>query len=354
MNMVQPLAVACHRGDERRAAAFGRSLERIVQDEVVIAAAVSEPHQDLTRPRRARLATAPGWVLNGRKIFCTMSPAATMSAGVGDVRRTRGASRCTATWRCRPNARASPFTTTGTRSACAPRAATRSVSMTCTCRSRRCVVAFPVGRRAGYIETKSRQWFVPRVGIGGHRGSSAVDVLLARLQETGERDVERPEQMLTAENAIELSAMRATFGRAAQLVDTFQTRSRRRSDGQRMDHDVRRGAGRQDVRRRSRGAHRRPRADAVRRRGYMRSHPLSRAYRDVRAGSFMQPLWFTRAHEFISRAALNLEPRFELLALRLGLRGAGRRISAAAVGPHEFWAAGSICLSGRWPGQRSL
>ena len=54
LNMVQRWRLACRRGDARRAAAFGRSLERIVQDNVVLAAAVSEPHQDLTAQRCAR------------------------------------------------------------------------------------------------------------------------------------------------------------------------------------------------------------------------------------------------------------------------------------------------------------
>jgi alkylation response protein AidB-like acyl-CoA dehydrogenase len=42
--------------------------------------------------------------------------------------------------------------------------------------------------------------------------------------------------------------------------------------------------------------------------GYMRSHPLARAYRDVRAGSFMQPLGVMRAYEYVAQAALGREP----------------------------------------------
>jgi hypothetical protein len=39
----------------------------------------------------------------------------------------------------------------------------------------------------------------------------------------------------------------------------------------------------------------------------MRSHALSRAYRDVRAGAFMQPLGSVRAYEFLGQASLGLE-----------------------------------------------
>ena len=41
--------------------------------------------------------------------------------------------------------------------------------------------------------------------------------------------------------------------------------------------------------------------------GYMSRHPLSRAYRDVRAGAFMHPLGANRAYEFIGRIALRAE-----------------------------------------------
>lgn len=45
---------------------------------------------------------------------------------------------------------------------------------------------------------------------------------LERLAGRNDRSVGAAEQMLVAENAIALSAMRATFGRAANLVDVFQ------------------------------------------------------------------------------------------------------------------------------------
>jgi alkylation response protein AidB-like acyl-CoA dehydrogenase len=42
--------------------------------------------------------------------------------------------------------------------------------------------------------------------------------------------------------------------------------------------------------------------------GYLNRDPLSRAYRDVRAADFMQPLWTSRAYDFVGRLALGLEP----------------------------------------------
>jgi alkylation response protein AidB-like acyl-CoA dehydrogenase len=43
----------------------------------VLAAAISEPGQDLTRPSTRATRTESGWRIDGRKMFCTMSPAAT-------------------------------------------------------------------------------------------------------------------------------------------------------------------------------------------------------------------------------------------------------------------------------------
>ena len=99
---VQPLGsrrrVGCHRGEhasgrgaehgappERRGGGQGRAscprLCRLARadrrDGVVLAAAISERGQDLTRPGTVATRTGSGWRIDGRKMFCTMSPAAT-------------------------------------------------------------------------------------------------------------------------------------------------------------------------------------------------------------------------------------------------------------------------------------
>ena len=77
-NIVWRWELAVAAGNERRAAAFGDSLRAVARDGAVIATAVSEPGQDLTRPATTATRTASGWRIDGRKIFCTMSPAATV------------------------------------------------------------------------------------------------------------------------------------------------------------------------------------------------------------------------------------------------------------------------------------
>src|SRR5213078_869380 len=48
VSMAHRWRAAVLRGDERRAGAFGRSLEQVAREGVVMAAAISEPNQDLT------------------------------------------------------------------------------------------------------------------------------------------------------------------------------------------------------------------------------------------------------------------------------------------------------------------
>ena len=65
-------------GNRRRMDAIGGTLEIIAKGKLVISAATSEPNQDLTKPQTTAVRTEGGWLINGKKIFGTMSPAADM------------------------------------------------------------------------------------------------------------------------------------------------------------------------------------------------------------------------------------------------------------------------------------
>jgi alkylation response protein AidB-like acyl-CoA dehydrogenase len=307
MNMVQRWRIARTRGDDRRAAAFGRSLERIVDDEVVIAAAVSEPNQNLTQPAVRATRNGTGWFLNGRKIFATMSPAATVllvSAtyedrdgdllyGYAEVPADSPGLTIHDDWDSL-GMRASGSNSVSFRNVHLPESAVRG--------------GFAVGDAAGYIQRNLANGLfhaAASVGIAEAAHSTAMQRL------TGQRDgqVRASEHMLAADNAIDLAAMRATFGRAAELAEVFQ-QGHLASDGTPEEWTIMFGevqaaktfvnmAAPRIVDRAltlSGGA------------GYMRSHVLSRAYRDVRAGAFMQPLGSVRAYDFLGQAALGLKP----------------------------------------------
>ena len=79
INIVRSWRVAVARGEERKVAAIADGLRGIVADDVVFAAAASEPGpQDLTRPSTTATRVGGGWAINGRKAFATMAPAATI------------------------------------------------------------------------------------------------------------------------------------------------------------------------------------------------------------------------------------------------------------------------------------
>jgi alkylation response protein AidB-like acyl-CoA dehydrogenase len=349
MSMVRRWRRAYHRGDERRAGAFGRSLTRIVDDDVVIAAAVSEPNQNLTEPATRAARTDDGWVLNGRKIFCSMSPAATMllvstlyEDSAGDRRYGYAEVPANALgvtihddWDAL-GMRASGSNSVSFGDVHLPQAALRG--------------GFPVGNGGGYIERNLANGLFhasASVGIAEAAHEAAIGRLHGRNSaepgpaehgrnraepgnsaepgpvehgcnraEPGPNEHGRTsaepgpaEQMLSAENTIALSAMRATFGRAAELVDAFSA-ARLASDAvpdewcavfaevQAAKAFVGEAASRIVDRALtlSGGA------------GYRRSHVLSRAYRDVRAGAFMQPLSSLRAYSYLAQATLGLEP----------------------------------------------
>jgi alkylation response protein AidB-like acyl-CoA dehydrogenase len=166
---------------------------------------------------------------------------------------------------------------------------------------------FPVGDATGYIERNlANGLFHASASVG--IAEAAHDTVTRRLTGRPDGNVGLPEQMLTADNAITLSAMRATFGRAATLVDRFHRAHLAVDAGadelntmfaevQAAKTFVNEAATRIVDRALtlSGGA------------GYMRTHALSRAYRDVRAGGFMQPLGAVRAYEYLARTSLGLE-----------------------------------------------
>ena len=123
---------------------------------------------------------------------------------------------------------------------------------------------------------------------------SAASAAAGAASRRGEPDART--RMLIAENAIELGACRATLARSATLA-----RRLRRGRRSRCSWRPRRPRRSSTRPRRASSTGRSPLSGGA---GYLNGHPLARAYRDVRAGSFMHPLGANRAYELLGDVAL--------------------------------------------------
>jgi alkylation response protein AidB-like acyl-CoA dehydrogenase len=257
-----------------------------------MATAISEPGQDLTRPSTTATRTASGWRIEGRKIFCTMSPAATVLQTavtfVGDdgIERYGYAAIDPAAdgveihddWDAL-GMRASGSNSVTFSGVEVPPSALRG--------------GFPAGDAEAYME---------RNLVAGLFHASA-SLGIAEAAEAAARSALRSEpdaraRTLVAGNAIELGACRAMLSRAAALVDeSDEPLVSLFAEAQAAKTFVNETAARIVDRALalSGGA------------GYLNGHPLARAYRDVRAGGFMQPLGASRAYDLLGDVALGRE-----------------------------------------------
>jgi alkylation response protein AidB-like acyl-CoA dehydrogenase len=294
LNIVQRWQAAVETGDDRRVAAFGASLQAIARDGVVMATAISEHGQDLTRPTTRASRTATGWRIDGRKAFCTMSPAATVLhtavtfVGDDDVERYGYA-------QVPPDAAGveihGDWDALGMRASGSHSVTFTAVDVPATALRG----GFPAGDAEAYMDRNLvAGLFHASASLG--IAESAVTAATTAVARRGEPDART--RTLVAENVIELGACRATLSRAASLVDDGDGELVARfAEAQAAKTFVNEAAARIVDRALalSGGA------------GYLNGHPLARAYRDVRAGSFMQPLGSNRAYELLGDVALGRE-----------------------------------------------
>jgi alkylation response protein AidB-like acyl-CoA dehydrogenase len=306
LNIVRRWQVALAAGNERRAAAFARSMESVAQDGMVMAAAISEPSQDITRPATTAVRTESGWRISGRKIFCTMSPAASVLYTAvtfpdEDGRERYGYALVPTDapgvtvhddWDAM-GMRASGSNSVTLTDVELPAAALRG--------------GFMVGDPVPYMERNlAAGLFHASASLG--IAESAHGIATAMIVKRGQVDDGRT-RALAAENAMELSACQAVLARAATLIDEHFA-ANPAEDGTReeltalfaeaqaakafINETTTRVVDRALAL--SGGA------------GYMNGSPLARAYRDVRAGAFMHPLGANRAYDLVGQVALGLEP----------------------------------------------
>jgi alkylation response protein AidB-like acyl-CoA dehydrogenase len=301
-------------GDRVRAAAFAQTMERIAAGEMVIAAGITEAGRELTEPATTARREAGGWVIDGAKIFGTFAPGAThltISAAIEDATDERYGMFAVPTgaagvainddWDAL-GMRGSGSGSISLHEVRVPESALRG--------------EFPVGEwnppvlerymNAGLLHASA--------SLGVAEAAHALATKSAATQRKGRHArplAERPTiQLLAAENAIDMSAMRAVFDRAALLVDRYFAAHAAAIS---PDEEVR------AVFTETQSAKTFVHLAAIRivdramtmsgGAGFMSKHPLSRLYRDVRAGPFMHPLGVNVAYEFIGQVTLGLEPK---------------------------------------------
>jgi len=305
LNVVRRWEMAVAGGNERRIASLGEALEQIARDGVVFAAAGSEIGQDLTHPATTARRTDSGWVVSGRKVFCTMSPAAdvffaavTFADEDGDERYGYAMIPTTTPgvtvhddWDAL-GMRASGSHSVSFDDVELPASALRG--------------GFPVGEAVPFMErnlTAGLFHASATLGIAESAHAIAVRKLAERNGSAGGRN-----GVLVAESTIDLSASRAVLDRAARLIDEHNA-SYPTSDGPGEELTALFAEAQAAKAFISQVAPRIvDRALALSGgAGYLNGSPIARAYRDVRAGAFMHPLGDNRAYEFIEQVALGRE-----------------------------------------------
>lgn len=301
LNMVRRHQVAVAAGADRRARAFAASLEQIAHDGVVLAAAISERGQDLTRPGTVATRTDSGWRIDGRKMFCTMSPAATDLYVAVTYTDENGVDRYA--YAMVPTD-APGVVIHDDWDALGMRASgSNSVSLT--------GVELPeAGVRGGFVAGDPLPYMERNLHSGLFHAASSLGIAesadaIARRGIAGRINGDARPRMQVADNAVDLAASRGILARAAELIDEHRA-ANPASDGsadelnalfaeaQTAKAFVNEAAARVVERALalSGGA------------GYVNGSPLARAYRDVRAGSFMHPLGANRAYDYLAHVAL--------------------------------------------------
>ena len=304
LNMERRRQVAVAAGAERRARGFASSLEQIARDGVVLAAAISERGQDLTRPGTLASRTESGWRIDGRKMFARCRPPPPICTWPSPMPTARAPSATRTRW-CPTDAPGvvvhDDWDALGMRAS-----GSNSISLE--------GVELPEsGVRGGFRAGDPLPYMERNLVAGLFHAAASLGIAesadqVARRGIAGRINGDARPRMQVADNTIDLAASRGVISRAATLIDEHRA-ANPASDGsaeelgalfaeaQAAKAFVNEAAARIVDRALalSGGA------------GYVNGSPLARAYRDVKAGSFMHPLGANRAYDYLGHVALGEE-----------------------------------------------
>jgi alkylation response protein AidB-like acyl-CoA dehydrogenase len=270
---------------------FDAALAQIARDGVVLAAAISERGQDLTRPGTIATRTATGWRIDGRKLFCTMSPAATDLYVAVTYADDEGVERYA--YAIVPKATPGVVVHDDWDALGMRASGSHSVSLE--------GVELPeAGVRGGFRTGDALPYMERNLVAGLFHASASLGIAesadtIARRGLAGRINGDARPRMLVADNAVDLAAARGVLSRAAGLIDDGAGDVEALfAEAQAAKAFVNEAAARVVDRALalSGGA------------GYVNGSPLARAYRDVRAGAFMHPLGANRAYDHLAHVAL--------------------------------------------------
>jgi alkylation response protein AidB-like acyl-CoA dehydrogenase len=292
-------------------------LRQVVAGKAVMCLAFSEAGTDLLHPLVEAAPTDGGWLLNGRKIFGTMSEAASMIDISCRVQIANGESRwAVATVSCDNEGMAIQYNwdAMGMRAS-----GSHDIVLT------NCFVADSALNQVGAWGEWLDRFMMGHIGLvlgltgvflGIAEAAQRITIDTVKTQrkgQSGRRQAERHSiQHTIAEIDIDLAACRAMLGRTGMAVDDLLLGDPGRPIALDDLHDLMKDL------QCTKWMINRKAIDIVDRAltatggaAYMSKHPLSRLYRDVRAGPFMQLFSPLEAFEYIGKVTLGLEPRLD-------------------------------------------
>jgi alkylation response protein AidB-like acyl-CoA dehydrogenase len=268
----------------------------------------TEAGTDISSPMSELTPEGDGYILNGRKMFATLSPAAQIMFSTARLKQDDGAYRvmlCVIPKGTPGATVVENWDALGMRASGSGEVIYEGVKLPAGS-------VIPQGEwgvigGGGLLDLGGFGTSLPAcfLGIAEAAQQIAIDMLQRRKGAKGTRMADRvPLQLLIGQNEVDLFAMRAVIERIARLLELSAEDGAESANltltrqMQAMKWTVEHGA--MDVVNRamtmSGGA------------GYMTGHPLSRLYRDVRAGPFMQPFGEYEVMEFIGKQTLGIEP----------------------------------------------